>query len=139
MKNKKNKKMPILLKILGVLTYIGAGFLSLLGLIFIFASKMMSELISQDYFKSIGVFGFIFIGFVLIGVGIFEFYIARGYYKSENWSRVVTIVFSIIGVIFAIIGIFKGLVSENFITLIVDGFLIYYFTSAKECKEWFLN
>ena len=131
--------MPTILKVLAILTYIGAGLTFLMALGFIIGGSFITNFVSD--FGGIEALGGVFLvgsGILLIGIGILQIFIARGYYKGQNWSRVITIVFSALGILGALVAILSGAFA-SIINLILNGLIFYYFVVDENCKKWFLS
>ena len=138
MENKMKRKMPTILKVLAILTYIGAGLTFLMAFGLIIAGSFVASFISEfDAINALGGAFFVGSGIFLIGMAVLQIFIARGYYKSQNWAKTITIIFSAIGAVGAFIGLITGDFS-SIVSLVINGLIFYYFMFNEECKTWFL-
>jgi uncharacterized membrane protein (DUF2068 family) len=130
--------VPTGVKIISVLGYIGAVFLALFGLLFLVASGSMGALAAQiPVLATLGAGLFVVAGLVMIAFGVLSFFVARGLWKGSNWARIVTIIFSALGVLFAVIGMFKTGVTSNLFSFIVNGVIGYYLLFSRNVKKAF--
>ena len=140
---------PLRVKILAILSWIGAVLMILSGLIFLslpffldyIITKRLEELPTDVFLvlfilvNSIG--GFIWIlGGLLLILGIINIFIAKGLWKGKNWARVFLIVLMILWTIIWSIELFKG----YFLNLIVIGpslIILFYLFFSKKVKSFF--
>jgi lysylphosphatidylglycerol synthetase-like protein (DUF2156 family) len=146
---KKNKEqireVPLGVKIISILYYIGAVLCLLFGLIIIISSNAMaSSLVASN--PGLGLESIphgtlitmiIVIGAILIGASIFAFFIGRGIRRLRKWARITAIILAILGLISAIFSIIIGFKFTQIISLLIDGFIGGYLLFSKEAKEVF--
>ncbi len=127
--------VPTGVKIISVLYYIGAAFELLLAIaLFIGAGTIASKI------PLIGALGsglFIIAGVVLIGLAVLSFFVGRGLWKAQKWSRIVAIIFAVLGVLFAVIGMIQGQVASNIISLVISGAVGGYLLFSSSVKAAF--
>ena len=130
--------VPTGVKILAVLDYIGAVLLLLLGIGMIFGAGSIGEI-----FKSIPLIGTWLSGFIivlaiiLIAFAVLSFFMGRGLWKGQNWARILTIIFAILGVISAVMGMVNGNITGNIVSLIIEGVIGGYLLFSKSVKSAF--
>jgi hypothetical protein len=152
-KNKQNvsggfensNKIPVSVKIISILFYIGTILCFFSGLLMIFASKTRAaslvalnpglglEAISQGTLVAL----IIVIGIVLIGAGVFSFFIGRGIWRLRKWAKITAIVLAIIAVVFVIFSIIVAFTFTQIIYLLIDGFIAGYLLFSKGSKRIF--
>tara|TARA_Y100000034_G_scaffold124124_1_gene171866 strand:+ start:378 stop:788 length:411 start_codon:yes stop_codon:yes gene_type:complete len=135
----KNIERPIGVSILSVLGYIGAGLSALMGILLLVGSSagFLSNLPLIGILSLLGGLALLG-GVILLGLATLQFFIARGLWKGQNWSRILTLVFWWIGGVSTLLSIFSG----NFLAIIsvaVYGFLIWYLQFKKEVKSYFTS
>lgn len=131
------KEVPTGVKIIAVLNYIGAVFLLIAGIAFIFgAGAMASVLAVIPFLASIGASFFIVIAIIMIALAVLSFFIGRGLWKGQNWARIVSIVFAIIGVLSGLISLIQGSFG-SIVSLIIEGVIGGYLLFSKDVKEAF--
>lgn len=137
---KSKSKVPVLAKVISVLGFIGSAVTLILGILFLVGSAFIQDLASLDKniqpqeLAAIGTFGpglLIFLGILLIGFAILDFFVARGLWKGHNWARIFTIVILTIGALSALVNLFSG-EFDNIVLLVIDVLLIWYFGFNKK-------
>jgi hypothetical protein len=137
-KMEKEKNVPIGVKVISVLYYIGAVFGILLGLLFLVGAGAMGALASQiPLIGALGAGLFIIGAIILLAFGILGIFIGRGLWKAKNWARIVSIIFACLGIILAIVSIISGSIATNLISLIINGFIGWYLLFNSEVKKAF--
>lgn len=138
------KQIPVGVKIISVLDWIGAVIMILAGLLFIglgifsFGGGASSiERLEQagGLFAFLGAFALIG-GIILLGLGIFYIFVARGLWKGRNWARIAQIIFACIGMMFAIFGLIQ-LKFGNIFSLVISCLIAGYLLFSKKVKEAF--
>jgi hypothetical protein len=123
------------ISVLSILTYIGAFFTLLMGLLFVLSSAFVGTLIAKfapeyAWVTGIGVVGLIFMGLVFIGFAVLDYYVARGLWKGQSWSRIVILI------LFAISAL-GSLVSFDISSLVIDAVLIWYLGFYEPVVNYF--
>lgn len=109
-----------IVKVWAILTWIGAAFTALGALGMMFFSSMMGGMMGLDALSSGAIAGFGIVGGVLmLGFAVLGYFIGSGLWKHQSWARIVTLVFSVLGVL----GIFSG----NFLGAIIGAIGIWLF------------
>ena len=128
-------ELPTGVKIISVLHYIGAVLELLLGIMmFVGAGTIASKI------PIIGVIGaglFAVFGVFLLGIAILSFFVGRGLWKSQKWSRIFVIIFSVVGVLFALFGMVQGKIASNAISLVVSASIGGYLWFNNDVKSAF--
>jgi hypothetical protein len=147
-KNKAGKKknsigrkndVPVLVKLISVLYWIGAVFMVLIGLVLfvgiiagseVFRAAVEKELIDageiiDPALMSYVILSIIVFSIIMVGAGIFEIFVARGLWKGKSWARIAVIVISIVSILislvmFNLIGIVISLLIGGYIWLSKD-------------------
>lgn len=132
---KKSKEMPMGVKVLSVLAYIGAAFTLLVGLAMILGAKFFSSWLNNlPGYMSIGgeitsimliIFGILFLAFAVI-----DYFIAIGLRGGKNWARILVLVFSALSVV-------SSLMPLDIVSLIIGGVIIWYLGFDEEAKDYF--
>ena len=134
------KKMPMGVKVVAVLDYIGAGIALLFGLLLLFGGSFFSKVGGGmgDQFGWISALGggfFLLFGIILLPFAVLGFFIGRGLWKGQNWARILTIIFMVLGVLSAIGSIAGG--KGGYFQLILDAVIGGYLWFAPEVKQAF--
>ncbi len=122
----KQKDMPVGVKILAILAFIGAVADLLLGLGFIFGASALGAFFAQ--YTLLGAIGAGVIavgGVVLILFAVLNFFIGKGLWKGQNWSRILVLIFVVIGAIGGLFSLISGEFS-SIIGLAINGLIIWY-------------
>ena len=138
MENIGTKNIPVGVKIISVLYYIGAVLGVIFGILFLVGAGFMGSIASQ--IPLIGILGaglFVFGGIILIILGVLGFFIGRGLWKGKNWIRIVAIIFSCLGIIMAIFLIAGGSIFNGIFNLLVQGLVSGYLMFDSSVKEAF--
>lgn len=128
------KEVPVGVKIISVLGYIGAVLVLLLGIGMIAGAGFIASFLEGLAILGAGLF--VGLGIVLIALAVLGFFMARGLWKGQNWARILTIIFSGIGFLQALIALIQG----NFgsiVTLVIDGIIAYYLWFNADVKKAF--
>ena len=132
------KEIPVLVKIIAVLYYIGAVLGIIFGLLFLIGAGMLSSLIEQiPLLIALGTSLFIVGGILMIGLGILGFFLGRGLWKGHNWARIVVIIFSILGLLGGISILVTGSYFNGIINILIEGFIAGYLLFSKGVKSAF--
>ena len=127
--------MPLGIKILAILSWIGAGISLLFGILAIFGGYAFSSLFGFPLSAGLG-FG-IFIAFIMLIFAVLNFFIGRGLWKGQNWARILLIIFLIIGVVFGLLVLFTGTYITGILNLVINGLVGWYLLLNKEVKSAF--
>ena len=136
----KKIEVPIGVKIIAILNYIGAVFGVIFGILFIAGAGFVSTILeSSNALASISEIAgavIIVLGIVFIAFGVLEFFIGRGLWKAQNWARVLSIIFAVLGLLMSLIAIFVG-EFMSILWLIIYGAIGWYLWFSKEVKKAF--
>lgn len=128
--SRRRKEVPTGVKIISVVYYIGAALALLGGLLFLTGSAIIDAGILGP-----AIFGFA--GVFLIGLGVLDFFIARGLWKAQRWSWLAAIIISGLGLLSSVLAIAGGAVTSNIVGAafhaLIGGYLIW----NKEAKSAF--
>ncbi len=128
------KEVPVLVKVLAVLGYIGAALMLIGGIAMFVGAGAIASYLSGiiPFLGAIGAGLFIVVGIFLVLLAVLYFFIARGLWKGQNWARIVMIVLSFLGVLFALFGL-----PATIISLIINLAIALYLLLAKDVKAAF--
>jgi len=130
--------VPVGVKIISVLYYIGAVVLILLGILLIVGAGFIGTILqSIPLLGALGAGLFIVIGIILIVFAVLSFFLGRGLWKAQKWARIVVIVFSVLGVLFALLAIVQGQILNNLLSLIINAVIGGYLLFSKDVKAAF--
>lgn len=161
-KKASNKNIPVGIKILSILNYIGFVLFVLVGIALIilgiYSNNINLEEYKQIYISSAEyqkllqenpelaqqsiefylsiVKNLIYIGVFFIILAIVSFFIARGLWNGQNWARILEAIFSAFGLITAILSLFSG----NFIaflSLALNSLIVWYLLFNKNVLRFF--
>ena len=155
----KEKEMPLLVKVLAILSFIEAGFAVLgsilfliFGIIFLVAPPQLSgeDLaslqaaglnLSDGFFGAIGIV-LLVLSVIVFGIAALNFFVGRGLWRGSNWARIFTIIVSFIAVLFSILGMFQppvtaGNIVSNLIGILIMGAIGFYFLLNEKVKRAF--
>ena len=127
-------QVPTGVKIISVLYYIGAVFELLLGIALFFGAGALKAKI--PFLALLGPF-LIIGGIVLVGLAVLSFFVGRGLWKGQKWSRIVAIIFAALGVLLAIVGMIQGNIASNIISLGVSAAMGGYLMFSWDVKTAF--
>lgn len=141
--------MPIGVKVISVLYYIGAAFSFLFGLLFIVGGAFIGGILGEKLaaWGTIGSSIFIILGIAMLGFGVLDIFIGRGLWKGQNWARIAAIVLAIFGILGGLTSLVSGLTNFQtigafsiffaFVQLAVSLLIGGYLALAQEVKEAF--
>ena len=134
----KKSEMPTLVKVISVLYYVFSGILLLGSLFALFGAGYITAVLSSipiiNILGAIGTGMLIFLGIVMLGFGVLEFFIGRGLWKGQSWARIFVIVLAILGVLGSLGGLATGI---GIIGLLYNGAVGGYLLFSKEAKKAF--
>ncbi len=133
------QQIPIGVKIISVLYYIGAVFGILVGLLFLVGAGMMSSI--ADKIPLLGALGaglFIIGGIILMGLGVLGFFVGKGLWKARPWARIVAIIITSLGILMAIISMIQGNIINNIFSLVIELVIGGYLLFSSSVKEAFV-
>ncbi len=128
------KEVPIGVKIISVLYYIGAVLILILGILMIPGWR-------STFFRE----GYIIIGIFFIALAVFIFFVGRSFWKCQKWARISAIVLTIIGIVISILELtvaeivprLPARTISNIIFLIVNIVIGSYLWFSKDVKAAF--
>lgn len=131
------KEMPLGVKVISVLYYVGCAVSVVIGLMLIIGSSAVDTLAQQNPALATFSSGFAIVGgFVFLAVAVLGFFIGRGLWKGQSWSRITTIILSAIGVLFAIVAIVGGDFT-SIISLAINSIIGSYLLFSSDVKAAF--
>jgi hypothetical protein len=145
MAEKNQKQVPVGVKAISILFYIGTILCIILGISMIFGAKAMvtSLLVSnpgmglESIPEGLMVTLIAVIGVLAIGAGIFSFFIGKGIWKLKRWARITAIVLSIIGFLSTILSAVLNFKLNLILNFLIDGFIGGYLLFNKDAKKAF--
>lgn len=118
-------------KVIAVLGYVGAGILILLGLFMTLGANTMMNYMAPmmygglDYINILGPV-FVFMGIVMIGLGVLSIFVSKGLWEHRNWARIITLIFAVIGAVTALFSL-----PVSIISLAINVFVVYFYGFEK--------
>ena len=130
-----NGQVPTGVKIISVLYYIGAVIELLLGIaLFVGAGALKTKI---PFLAILGPF-LIIGGIILIGLAVLSFFIGRGLWKAQKWSRIVAVIFAALGLLLAIVGMVQGQIASNIAGLVISAGIGAYLLFSSSVKSAFI-
>lgn len=130
---KKTKDAPVGVKVIAILYYIGAASLALLSMFAFVGGNFLSSLFGNTAGLGLGVF----FAIIILGFAFLAFFIGRGLWKSQNWARVLAIIFAILGIFGAFKSLFAGAYASSILDLAIEGWIAWYLLFQKDMKKFF--
>ena len=128
--------VPTLVKVIAVLYYIAAAILILGGIGAFIGSAAFGSIF--EAIPGASLFGagmMIVLGIFLIAFAVLDFFIGRGLWKAQKWSRIVVIIISALAVISGIMSLVQG--EGGIISLLVQAAIGGYLLFSKSVKAAF--
>ena len=126
--------VPTGVKIISVLYYIGAVFELIFGvLLFVGSGAIKTKVPLLAFLGPFLIIG----GIVLVGIAVLSFFVGRGLWKGQKWSRIVAVIFSALGVLLAIVGMVQGKIASNIFGLVVSAAIGGYLLFSSDVKSAF--
>jgi len=123
--------MPVGVKIIAVLYYIGAVLMVLSGILMIIGAGASSSMFSFGPFYSMMGSGLFIVGAIIsLAFGVLAFFVGRGLWHGKSWARMTAI-------ILAVLGLVSALFSFAIFNIIIDGLIAWYLLFSKEVKRVF--
>lgn len=144
-RSESGKKIPTGVKAVSILFYIGTILCFIMGVSMIIGAKVTIasllvtnpgiglESIPQGMLIGI----IVFVGILIIGAGIFSFFIGRGIWKLKRWARVTAIILAIIGFLSVILSMILHFQITQVLSFLIDGYIAGYLLFNKEVKKIF--
>ena len=127
-------EVPTGVKIISVLYYIGAAFELIFGIVLFFGAGALKTKV--PFLAFLG--PFLIIGAViLIGLAVLSFFVGRGLWKAQKWSRIVALVFAVIGVLLTVLGMVQGQIAGNVVGLAISAAIGGYLWFSNDVKAAF--
>ncbi|MFA5953509.1 MAG: DUF2127 domain-containing protein [Candidatus Pacearchaeota archaeon] len=131
----KNKYIPVGVKVISILYYIGVVGLVALAILSFIGTKAIGLIMPVPELLTSSIL--IVMGIIFLAFAVLSFFIGYGLWKSQKWARIVAIIFAIIGVIMYIISLVGQFTVSPLIMLIIDSAIAGYLLFAKEVKKAF--
>lgn len=133
------KVAPTGVKIISILYYIGMGIAVLLGVLLIALIFSPMGLLGDTI---PGMAGFmtgmlVFMGVLFLAFGVLNFFIARGLWKGQGWSRIIVIIFSALGLLGGIGALAMGDFVQGPTNIVISGLIGGYLLFSSKAKEFF--
>jgi hypothetical protein len=127
------KKIPLGLKIISIFYYVSAVLLLVLAIVSLFKTSSLFSVLGD------GIGPIISLGFFVLA--FLSFFIGRGIYKAQKWSRITAISLAILAILSAISLFIRGETTTEYlngiINLVVNGFIGGYLLFNKKVKKYF--
>jgi len=133
------KIVPTGVKIISVLSYIGAVILFISGIALLIGAGFVGSLLAAiPLIETLGAGLFVAGGIIMIGFGVLFFFIGRGLWKGRRWARIVVIVFAFLGVLMSIISMIMGGILTGIPSIIIDLAIGLYLLLNSSVKKAFV-
>ena len=134
-------EIPILVKILAILNYVGAWFSISYSLLLLFTEGFLGLLLATipflNVFGLLGAIFFVLFGILMLGVGVLNIFIGRGLWEGKNWARILEIVFSCLGMLISLSYILRGQMIAGILLLLLSLVIGEYLLFNKKVKKAF--
>src|SRR3989344_7495007 len=122
-----SKKIPTGVKVISVLYYIGAVVAVIAGIALLIGAGALATLVSSvPGLALIAGVGAVAFGILAIILGVIDFFLGRGLWKLQNWARIVTIIFAVLGLLGGISSLFSGEAGSGIVNIIISGVIGWY-------------
>lgn len=144
-KRVRKSEIPIGVKVISVLYYLGAVFLLFMGILSFIGSSFVGDyLLRSESDPLVGALTggvFAVIGVVFILFAILSFFIGRGLWNAKQWARVLVIIFAVLGVLNGLTTMIGGnvFIGIGIVTLIINGVIGGYIAFSKSVSRAFQN
>ena len=127
--------VPTGIKIISVLYYIGAVFeLISAVLLFVGSGALKSKVPFLAFLGPFLIVG----GVILLGLAVLSFFVGRGLWKGQKWSRIVAIIFAALGALLSIVGMIQGQIASNIVGLVISAGIGAYLLFSSSVKSAFV-
>lgn len=126
--------IPLGVKIISILYYIGAVAALISGVMILFRS---GTIITQVPLLAPLAGLLVIAGIIMIALAVLSFFIGKGLWKAQNWARIVAIIIAVIGLLSAIMAMVQSSVAGNIVTLIIHLIIGGYLLFSKSVKKTF--
>jgi len=124
--------VPTGVKIIAVLYYIGAVAALIAAIAMFFGASVIGDAIPL-----LGPGLFVLGGIVLLVLAVLSFFIARGLFRKQKWSRILVIIFSVLSVLGGLSAMFTGEFFSNLVSLVIAAVIGGYLWFNKAVKAAF--
>jgi len=126
----------LVVKIISILGYVGAGLGILMSLLLLFGGSFILGVLPLEGMPQLlgalaGAF-IIVIAILLLAFSIFWIFVSRALWNHKNWARIVVIVFAVLGILGSLSTIPSGILS-----LLIDGAIVYFLGFDEKVKGLF--
>lgn len=143
--------VPFGLKLISILYYVGAilSWISALMFLIIGVAVLINpdvvvkfQNLTESLSTTLGFGGSILgillllFGIIIVGVGILDFFIAKGLIRKKRWTRTIVVIFSALGFLSSLVYLIGGDWSQVF-GLIVSGLIGWYLIFNQSVKKFF--
>ena len=127
--------VPTGIKIISVLYYIGAVFeLIFAVLLFVGSGALKSKVPFLAFLGPFLIVG----GVILLGLTVLSFFVGRGLWKGQKWSRMVAVIFAALGALLSIVGMIQGQIASNIVGLVISAGIGAYLLFSSSVKSAFV-
>lgn len=135
-KNKKEVKssgIPMPVKVLSILYYIGAALGVIFGILMVVGAGFMATVLKQIPMLAALSSGLLVVGGIaVIILSVVDFFVAKGLSNGKNWARILVMVFCAFGIISGVTSL-----SSSWFSMIVNLAIGLYLYLNKEVKAAF--
>ena len=127
--------VPTGVKIISVLYYIGAVFELIFAVLLFVGSGALKNKV--PFLAFLGPF-LIVGGVILLGLAVLSFFVGKGLWKGQKWSRIVAIIFAALGALLSIVGMIQGQIASNIVGLVISAGIGAYLLFSSSVKSVFV-
>ena len=127
--------VPTGVKVISVLYYIGAVFeLIFAVLLFVGSGALKSKVPFLAFLGPFLIVG----GVILLGLAVLSFFVGKGLWKGQKWSRMVAVIFAALGALLSIVGMIQGQIASNIVGLVISAGIGAYLLFSSSVKSAFV-
>jgi len=131
-----NNQATMVVKIISIFEYVGAGFSILFGLMLLLFRQVFLQMLPLAEMPQIPAIllssAFIIMAIIMLVAGLFAIFVVRALWNHKNWARIVSLVVSSIGLLFALFSLPQGILG-----LIIHGAVVYFLGFDKNVVALF--
>ncbi len=130
---KEKRSIPLGVKILSILYYINSAFMLLLGILLFFLASIYPSLLESGEleqgltaeelagFQALGDITWLIyvMALVVIIIAVLNLFLGIAFWKGQNWGRIVTIIFAILGIPFALFNLVSAFSIANTLSIVI--------------------
>jgi len=124
------KSAEVIVKIIAILGYIGAGLAILGGLMVLFFGRGLGIMYSAS--MALTSAKAITLAILMVIAGVVGIFVAKALWSRKNWARIVVIIFSALGILSSLMRLPSGIIG-----IVIYGAIIYFLAFDKTVVHLF--